>query len=815
MDILKDFYYKPRIDLEILKKYRDGLIAMTACAGGIVGAHLANDDFDLAMEDAEIYKDIFGDDFYLEMQNHQLEKEKKIIEGLPIIAKKLDIKIVATNDCHYIKREHAIAHNIYLLIPESSVNTTLDYTKLKYGTDQIYFKSQDEMLEAFSDFPEALENTMEVMEKCNLKLDLYKNLMPHFPLPENSPANTLDDYFEELCWKGLNNKFDVITDELKDRLSFEIKIIRQMGYSGYFLIVQDFINKAKEMQISVGPGRGSAAGSLASYTLGITNLNPLDYDLLFERFLNPDRVSMPDIDVDFADDRRGEVINYVREKYGSNSVGQIITFGKLTSKAALKDVGRVLGVPLNTIEQITKQIPVLQGKVTPIKEAVDTIPELKWVKESPDPKVKELIDYSIILENLNRNASTHAAGVVIVPGNIDDYVPLYKTTSMNEAVTQYNMKDLETAGILKMDFLGLKTLTIIENIKKMVRKNHGIELDLDEIPLTDPKTFELFGKGQTVGVFQFESAPMQEYLKKLKPTCIDDLVAMNALYRPGPMDMIDDFIARKLGRQKIEYLHPMMAPILKTTYGIIVYQEQVMQIVSKLGGFSLAGADLLRRAMGKKDVDLMTKQKNAFVEGAAKNGIDKKIATEIFDMIEKFAKYGFNKSHSVAYSIVAYQTAYLKANYPVEFMAANLLNEIGNTDKIVLFIDDCRKMNIKVLPPDVNEHESGFVCKNNQIRFGLEAIKNVGTTAVQEIISGVNKIGTFKDIFHFCESLDLRVVNRKTIESLILAGAMDSFSSNRKQMYESVDKAIQHGQNGADGKGYGAGKPVWRRSKNR
>jgi DNA polymerase-3 subunit alpha len=800
---IEGFYYKPRIDLEILKLYSDGLIATTACSGGIVSAHLLNGDYDLAKEDALIYKGIFGDDFYLEIQNHFFDKEKNILEGMPKLSKELGIKLVATNDCHYIKPEHALAHNVYLLIPESSISTILDYKKLKYGTDQIYFKSKQEMYEAFKDFPEAIENTIEIADKCNLNLELGRNLMPKFPLPPDCESCSLDDYLEKLVQDGLRTRFGVVSPEIQQRADYELKIIRQMGFSGYFLIVQDFINAAKKNNISVGPGRGSAAGSIVSYSLGITNLNPLDYDLLFERFLNPERVSMPDIDVDFADDKREEVINYVRQKYGPNSVGQIITFGKLSSRQVLRDVGRVLGVSLGTIELITKQIPVIQGRVTPIEEALDTIQELKWVKESPDPKIKEIIEYSIVLEGLNRNASTHAAGVVIVPGNLMDYVPLYKTTSMNEPVTQYNMKDLETAGLLKMDFLGLKTLAIIENTKKFIKKNHGIDLDLDKIPLDDEKTFELFSKGQTVGVFQFESTPMQEYLKKLKPNCIDDLVAMNALYRPGPMDMINDFIARKYNQQKVEYLHPIIGQILKNTYGIIVFQEQVMQIANELGGFSLAEADLMRRAMGKKDKDLMAKQKKSFIDGAVKKGVNKKVADDIFETIKKFASYGFNKSHSVAYSIIAYQTAYLKAHYPTEFMTANLQNEIGNTDKIALFIDDCRKLNIKVLPPDVNENDSGFVCHKNEIRFDLKAIKNVGENAVEEIILARQRIEKFRDIFHFCESVDLRVVNKKTLESLILAGAMDNFTSNRRKLFESIERAILTGQNGQTAKAMG------------
>lgn len=789
------FYYKPRIDLDVLKKYSDGLIATSACLSGVVAAHLVNGNYALAKEDAIIYKEIFGEDFYLEVQNHSLENEKYVLEGMPKLSKELNIKMVATNDCHYIKQEHAVAHNVYLLIPESSANVTLNYRDLKYGTNQIYFKSKKEMIELFKDMPEAIDSTIEIADKCNLKLDLGKNFLPDFPIPSDFGSNDLNDYLEKIAYQGLQKRFDIIDKKIEERFNFEIDTIKKMGYAGYFLIVQDFISDARKKGISVGPGRGSAAGSLVSFALGITNLNPLDYDLLFERFLNPDRVSMPDIDVDFADDRRDDIINYVREKYGSNSVGQIITFGKLSGRAVIKDVGRVIGIPLSTVESITKQITVVQGRVTPIEEAIEKIPELKWVKESSDPKIKELVEFSKTLEGLNRNAGTHAAGVVIVPGNLIDYVPLYKTPSMAEPVTQFNMKDLETAGLLKMDFLGLRTLTIIESTKKFIKENKNIKVDIDNISLNDKKTFELFGKGQTVGVFQFESTPMQEHLKKLKPNCIEDLVAMNALYRPGPMDMIDDFIARKQGKQKIEYLHPKLEKILKPTYGVIVYQEQIMQIANELAGLTLAEADLMRRAMGKKDIKLMGKQGVLFIEKSIANGVDKKIAKEVFDMIQKFAAYGFNKSHSAAYSLVAYQTAYLKSNFPTEFMTANLSNEIGNTDKIVMFIDDCRKLNITVLPPDVNESGLGFTCSGNEIRFGMEAIKNVGENAVREIISSRNKIKRFKNLFHFCESVDLHVVSRKTLESLILAGAMDSLHENRSQMFNAVEMAIQYGQN--------------------
>ncbi len=787
------YYYKPRIDAELLAQYREGILATSACPGGVVGAHLVNGDYEEALASAAIYKDIFGEDFYIEIQNHGMEVEKPILASAPKLARDLGLRLVGTNDCHYIKRDHAVPHNIMLHIPDASSTNIPDYTTLRYGTDQLYFKSAKEMEEVFRDFPEAVRSTLEIAEKCNLELDFKKNFMPMFPIPESSGVETLEGYLDKLATEGLRARYSYISPEIEQRLHHELAVIKKMGYAGYFLIVQDFIREARKMGVRVGPGRGSAAGSLVSYVLGITDVDPLHYGLLFERFLNPDRVSMPDIDIDFADDQREKVIEYVRKKYGEESVSQIITFGTLSTRAVIKDVGRVLGIPLSTIDSITKQIPVFQGKVTPVAEALEVIPELKWLKESPDEKIRLMIDTALVLEGMNRNVSTHAAGVVIAPGDISDYVPMYKTPN-TELMTQYNMKDLEDAGLLKMDFLGLRTLTVIENALRLVKENHGVVLDLNNLPGDDPKTLEIFSKAQTVAVFQFESSGMQDYLRKLKPTSIHDLVAMNALYRPGPMENIPDFIDRKHGRKTISYLHPKLEETLKETYGIIVYQEQVMKIASDIAGFSLAKADLMRRAMGKKDKALMAEQKKEFAAGALSNGIDKHTAGEIFDLIEKFASYGFNKSHSVAYSVLAYQTAYLKAHYPAEYMAATLTSEIGDTDKIVLFIDDCRKMGMEVLPPDVNESGVDFVVTPKGIRFGLSAIKNVGTGAVEQIVRVRSEGGRFNDIFDFCGRVDLRAVNKKTLESLLLAGAFDSLHENRAQVFESVERAMAYGQ---------------------
>jgi DNA polymerase-3 subunit alpha len=786
------FYYKPRIDADVLRQYREGLVGTSACAGGVVGAQLASGDDAAAYEAAALYKDILGDDFYIEIQNHGIKREAVIREKAPKLAKDLGLKLICSNDVHYLKQEHAIAHNIMLLIPDSSSTNTPDYTQLRYQTDQVYFKSPEEMIELFREYPEALRSTMEVVEKCNLELDLKKNHMPMFPIPADAGVATLEEYFEKLAREGFRKRYPEPTEELHRRLEHEIAVIKKMGYAGYFLIVQDFIAAARRMGVAVGPGRGSAAGSIVSYALGITNVDPIKYDLLFERFLNPDRVSMPDIDIDFSDNKRAKVIEYVREKYGEESVSQIITFGTLSSRQVLKDVGRVLGIPLSTIDSITKQIPVELGKVRPLGEALETLPDLKWIKESNDPKIKTLIDASLVLEGMNRGAGMHAAGVVIAPGNISDYVPLFKTPQ-TEVMTQYNMKDLETAGLLKMDFLGLRTLSVLENALAMIKRNHGVDIDLDAIPEDDPKTFDLFARGATVAVFQFESSGMQDWLRKLKPTCISDLVAMNALYRPGPMDMIGDFIERKHGRQHISYMHPKLESILKETYGVIVYQEQVMKIATEVAGFTLAKADLMRRAMGKKNKDEMAKLKNEFIEGAVALGTQKKLAGEIFDLIEKFASYGFNKSHSVAYSIVAYQTAYLKANYPAEYMAATLSSEIGDTDKIVGLIDDCRKMGINVLPPDVNESEIDFKVVNGDIRFGLCAIKGVGEHAIESVIKAREVGGKFENLFDFCRRVDLRLVNKKCLESLVQAGAFDSMEGHRAQFFENIERAATFG----------------------
>ncbi len=785
------FYYKPRIDLELLKQYSAGLVCTSACASGVVSAHLVDGNYDKAKQVAKVYKEIFEDDFYLEIQDHGMPIDKPILEMMPKISKELGIKLVATNDCHYIEKDHSIAHNILLLLGDKN---GADYRSLRYGTDQVYFKSAKEMIDLFKDYDGAVENTLEIDSKIDLQLDFEGHHFPEFPIPDDSSAESIDEYFELLAREGLKEKKLEFTGEVKERFNFEIETIKSMGFSGYFLVVQDFINAAKSKNIPVGPGRGSVAGSIVAYALGITTINPLKYNLLFERFLNPARKSMPDIDVDFADDQRSDVIDYVKEKYGEECVTQIITFNRLSSKAVIRDVARVLKIPIPTVNNITKFIPSKFGKVFSIEQALNEVPELKWVRTSKEPEIQELIKHAKVLEGMNRNASKHAAGVVITPGDVSDYVPLANAVAQNDIVTQYNMKDIEQAGLLKMDFLGLRTLTIIRDTLSLIKKNHNVEIDIDEIPLDDEKSYQLFAKGHTTGIFQFESPPMREHLKKLNPSSLSDLAAMNALYRPGPMEFIDQFIDRKFGRKKVQYLHPILEDILKETYGIIVYQEQVIQIANKIGGMSLAEADILRRAMGKKDLLAMKEQKTKFIDGADAKGISKKIAKEIFVSIDKFANYGFNKSHAVAYSYIAYQTAYLKAHYPSEFLAANLTNEFENTDKVSNFLEDCRRLNIKVLPPDVNNASVNFDVTDGRIGFGMNAIKNVGKNAVEEIIKVRKKLErNFTSIFDFCINVDTRLVNKRTLEGLVTAGSFDSMDTNRASLHNAVEKALEFG----------------------
>ena len=784
---LEGFYYKPRIDKEILRDYSSGLIALSACLKGEVPQMLLRNDPIAAEKSALEFKQIFKDDYYFEIHRIGIPEEDAIIVPMIELAKRLDIPYVATNDIHYLKRDHAFAHEILLCLQTGKTMEAQD--RMRFNTEEVYFKSPQEMTDLFKDIPEAIHNTRLVADKCNLEIDLKTTHLPHYQVPESHNEMSLDDYLRHLANEGLTERYKEITPQLKDRLNYELDIIKTMGYAGYFLIVKDFIDYARKKDIPVGPGRGSAAGSLVSYALRITNIDPIEYDLLFERFLNPERVSMPDIDIDFCYERREEIIKYVKKKYGEQNVTQIITFGTMAARAAIRDVGRVLKVNLAEVDKIAKLIPATIGMT--LDKALEMVTELREISRKDDLH-RQLIENSRILEGLARHASTHAAGVVITPGELTKYTPLFKP-SQGDVTTQYDMKTLESAGVLKMDFLGLRTLTVIDDTLKMIAKR-GIHLDLDTLPMDDEDTYKIFCNGETIGVFQFESSGMRECLRRLKPQRLGDLIAMNALYRPGPMDMIDDFISRKHGQTKIEYIHPMLEPILKETYGVMVYQEQVMRVASELAGFSLGSADLLRRAMGKKKLELMNEQQKIFVQGAAERKIDEKTASEIFALIAKFAGYGFNKSHAAGYSLVAYQTAFLKAHYPAEFMAANLTSEMNNTSRIVILIDECRRMNINVLPPDVNESNYEFKVVGRDIRFGLGAVKNVGKNAIQSILDAREKYGKFKTIFDLVQYADTRLVNKKVLESLIQAGALDSLHGNRAQLMESIDLATMYSQ---------------------
>ena len=792
---LEGFYYKPRVDKELLEKYSKGVIALSACMAGVVNAHIVNRDYETAEKEAAYYQQLYGDDFYIELQNHGLPEDRRILREAPKIAKKLGLKLIATNDVHYISREHAIAHNVMLLIKDVSANsnTDVDINKLRYRVPEMYYKSTEEMVDLFKDHPEAISNTVEIADKCNVEFE-KKLYMPQFDIPKQSKSTTLEEYLEELTYDGLHKIFgDKLTDEINQRAEYELKVINTMGFPGYFLIVADFCHASEKLGVTVGPGRGSAAGSLVAYALGITKIDPLKYDLLFERFLNPERVSMPDIDIDFADSTREKVIDYVKEKYGEDSVAQIVTFGKLSSRMILKDIGRVLGIHHSIINDITSKIPVVQGKVTPLAQAIE-LPDLKHLKSTTDEKMKQLLEYSMLLEGLYRHTGIHAAGVVIAPGPVSDYVPLYKPPGkkVDDAglATQYSMNDLEDAGLLKMDFLGLRTLTIIDNTLEMIEKNHNKKIDIDKISFNDKNTYDLFAEGRTLAVFQFESPGMQEYLKQLKPKNLEEITAMNALYRPGPMENIPEYIDRKYGRKEITYLHPIMKKSLENTYGIIVYQEQVMQLARDIAGFSLGQADILRRAMGKKKQSVMDELQPLFVEGAAKHGLPENLAMEIYNLIQKFAKYGFNKSHSLAYSYLAYQTAWLKANYPGEFIAANMTAELNNQNKIVALMNEAEGLDIKVMPPDVNKTDSKFRADGESIYFSLAGIKNVGIAVVENIVN-LRQEKPYNSFFDFVSRVGTKVINRRALEALVCAGAFDSINGQRRsEEFASIESAL-------------------------
>ena len=785
---LEGFYYKPRIDMELLQKYNEGLIALSACIKGAVPEAAIKSGYEAARAAALDLSRVFPGRFYLELQNHGIPEEKIARDMLIELSHDLGLPLVCANDAHYTYKENAQSHDILFCL---GTNKDLDDpSRQRYYGDSFYIKSPQEMAELFADTPQALENTVIIAERCNVDLGQKQYLQPVFTIPKGLPVKTEGEYLRYLSLEGLKVRFpDGIPEEYVPRLTYELDVIEKMGFPGYFLIVQDFVQYAKKNGIPVGPGRGSAAGSLVAYALGITNVDPIPYSLLFERFLNPERVSMPDIDIDFCYERRSEVIDYIRQKYGATSVCQIITFGQMKAKAVVRDVARVLKMSYAEGDRIAKLIPD-ELKMT-LNKAYNDSPELKELIDNDD-RYQKLWKHALVLEGMNRHAGIHAAGVVIAPGDISDYVPLYKSTK-GDVTTQWDGKLLDDLGLLKMDFLGLRTLTVIDQTLKMLKKR-GIEIDIDNIPLDDPEVYKLFSEGRSQAVFQFESPPMREYLKKLRPNRIDDLVAMNALYRPGPMDNIPSYIARKHGFEKVEYLHPLLEPILKNTYGIIVYQEQVMQIAALVGGLSLGEADNLRRAMGKKNISIMNQLQEKFIEGAMQNGVSKEIASAIYNLILKFAEYGFNKSHSVAYALVAYQTAYLKAHYPAEFMAANLTSERTNNKRIVELLNELRRMGLTLKPPDINRSETLFTSDGESVTYGMNGIKNVGEKACDAIVSERNANGAFKSLYDLTSRIDLKQVGKRVLEGLTLAGALDSLPGNRRQKFEVIEAAFQYGQ---------------------
>ena len=796
------FYYKPRIDWEILQKHHEGVIACTACLGGEIPRLISADKLNEARKRIREYNELFGqDNFYLEIQDHpELDGQAKVNKQLIKFSRELNIPLVATNDSHYLKKEDAEAQDILLCLQNKKKITDTDRMKM-LGYGDYSMRSNAEMIAAFSHIPEAIENTVKIAAMCNVDIELGNIQLPHFEVPEGYDGNS---YLRQWCEKRIEQRYpqasEVELTPVHERLNYELSVIAKMGWPSYFLIVADFINWAKDNKIVVGPGRGSAAGSLVCYLTGITNLDPLKYDLLFERFLNPERISMPDIDMDFADIRRGEVLSYVEKKYGSDHVAQIITFGTMAARAAVRDVGRVLNEPYDYCDKISKSIPMFMK----LDEALKTVPELRDMY-SKEPAAKRIIDYAKRLEGVARHASTHACGVLITKNPLTEYVPIqYASSSDRSIISQYSLHPIEDLGLLKMDFLGLKNLTIIESALKIIKNTRGLDINIDEIPLDDPKTYKLFQDGETTGIFQFESSGMKRYLRELKPTVFEDIIAMVALYRPGPMEWIPDYIAGKHQKKKVAYLHPKLAPILEKTYGVAIYQEQVMQIARDLAGFSMGQADVLRKAMGKKIASLLAEQKEKFIEGCVKNGVYKELGEKVFSFIEPFAGYGFNRSHAACYAMISYQTAYLKAQWPVEFMAALLTSDQGDTDRAAIEIEECRNMGIKIMAPDINESFGTFTVvtagtKSNQavsgaekidtIRFGLKAIKNVGEHIVEEIIKERKENGAYADIFDLLDRITDKDLNKKSLESLIKSGALDSFGE-RGQLLSNLERLL-------------------------
>jgi DNA polymerase-3 subunit alpha len=800
------FYYKPRIDKELLKAHSEGLIVLSSCLKGEVSQALAAGNWQKAKDAALQYREILGpENFFLEIQDHGIPDQQKILPMMQKLGEEVGLQLVGTNDSHYLDKSDSFAHEVLLCI--GTGKTLSDEKRMKFYSDDFYVKGPDEMRRVFAEYPQAAENTLRIAERVNLSLDVKGHHLPKFPVPEGS---SLADHFAKVARTGLDKRLKAMAHlfaakvkkhevkEYWERLEREIEIIRNMQFPGYFLVVWDFIKYAKDHGIPVGPGRGSAAGSLVAYALEITNVDPLDYDLLFERFLNPERISMPDIDLDFCMNRRGEVIDYVRKKYGEENVAQIITFGTMAAKSVVRDVGRVLGHQYGFVDKISKMIP--GGPGVTLTDAKKDSPQLAEAIKN-DEEVKKIIEIGEKLEGLSRHAGMHAAGVVITPEPVTNYVPLYRT-NRDEIVTQFDMRVVEKMGLVKMDFLGLRTLTVIDDAVKSAKMVDGVDIDIDAIPFDDPEVFRLFQEGRTKGVFQFESGGMVDLLRKARPTQFEDLAALNALYRPGALDagMVDEYVKRKNGTSKAKYLVPAMKEVLEETYGVIVYQEQVMQIAQKVAAYSLGQADLLRKAMGKKDAAIMAKERDGFVNGAVANGYDKKKANEIFDYIEPFARYGFNKSHSVAYALVAYQTAWLKVHHPRHFMAALMSSEMDRTDAVVKFITEAKSMGIDVLPPDVNESNMYFTVVGAHIRFGLGAVKGVGESAVESVLEARQRIGRFTSLLGFCEEVDLRACNKKVLEALIKSGSFDFLGTTRKALFDQLDSTADSAQRAKDEK---------------
>ena len=791
------YYYKPRIDLEVLEKYHEGLICLSACLAGAVNQALLNGQEEKAEEVALWHKKVFGEDYYIEIQNNGIKEQVLANQKLVKLARKLDIPLVATNDAHYLKREDAYNHEVLLCIQTGKRMSDID--RMRFDTDELYVKSPEEMSEYFSAFPDAIKNTVKIADKCNVEFEFGHTILPNYDVPSEYPTHY--DYFKKLCDDGIKKRYgENPSKEILDRAEYEIGVIKKMGYVDYFLIVWDFIHYAKTNNISVGPGRGSGAGSIIAYAMEITDIDPMKYDLLFERFLNPERISMPDFDVDFSDAHRQEVIDYVSKKYGHDHVSQIITFGTMSARMVIRDVSRVLDVPYADADTLAKMIP-NELHIT-IKKALEQNIELREKYEN-DPQVKNLLDIAMGLEGMPRQASTHACGVVITKDPVDTYVPLYVRDG--QISTQYIMTTLEELGLLKMDFLGLRTLTVIQDTIEMVEKDRGMKVEFDK-EMADQKVYKLWQEGKSCGIFQFESQGMTNFMKELKPDCLEDLIAGVSLYRPGPMDQIPRYIKGKQNPGHNEYTHPSLEPILNVTYGCMVYQEQVMQIVRNLAGYSLGRADLVRRAMGKKKLDVMAKEREVFINGqvdengniivpgCVRNGIDSESANKIFDEMAEFAKYAFNKSHAACYAVVAYRTAYLKAYYPAEFMAATLNSYLGNLDKVPQYIDECKNLGIEILKPEINRSSTKFTVEDGKIRFGLGSIKNVGTVPVDNIVRERNEQGDYKSFTDFCERIADDAVNKKCIESLIKAGVFDNFEQTRSTLlasFESIVDTIQ------------------------